>query len=637
MLPVLPLRDTVVFPDTMIPLTIGQERTIKLIDDVLAGDRLLALVTSRDAEVETPGPDLLYPVGTVGLAHKMIKLPDGTMRILVQGLQRVRVKEYVSEEPYLVARTEKIEDVVTRVQGVGRPARQPAGRVQQDRRAGAVPARGARDGRGQRRGARAAHLPHRQHHAHQGRGQAGAARGERRRAAHAQAHRHPHARARRPGAGLQDPERRARRDRQEPARVLPAPAAARHPAGARRDRRAGSGDQRAAPEGRGADAPGGGRQGGPPGARPPQQHLAAERRVSGHPHLPRLDHHAAVERPQRGQPRRGARPRDPGPRPLRPREGQGPHPRVPRGAQAQGRPARADPVLRRPARRGQDEPRPQHRRGDGPQVRAHQRRRRARRGRDPRASPHVRGRDARHHRARHARRRHQQPAVHDRRDRQDGRRLARRSVERDARGAGPGAEHHLPRPLHGPAVRPQPGPLHHHGQPARAHPRAAARPHGDHQPRRLHDRGEAPHREERTWCRGRSRPTASSRDRSRSRTRRIVEIISSYTREAGVRNVEREIGTICRKLAREVAEASNGSRKRFTVNAEARARPARPAARLQRRQAAHQRPGRGHRPRLDAGGRRHPLHRGHGDARQRPPHSDRPARRRDEGVGDGGA
>ncbi len=111
LLPVLPLRDTVVFPDTMIPLTIGQERSIKLIDDVLAGDRLLAMVASKDAEVETPGPDLLYPVGTVGLAHKMIKLPDGTMRILVQGLQRVRVKEYVREEPYLVARTEKIEDV----------------------------------------------------------------------------------------------------------------------------------------------------------------------------------------------------------------------------------------------------------------------------------------------------------------------------------------------------------------------------------------------------------------------------------------------------------------------------------------------------------------------------------------------
>ena len=111
-LPVLPLRDTVVFPDTMIPLTIGQERSIKLIDDVLAGDRLLALVTSRDAEIETPGPELLYPVGTVGLAHKMIKLPDGTMRILVQGLQRVRTGEYTQVEPYLRADVGKIEDVV---------------------------------------------------------------------------------------------------------------------------------------------------------------------------------------------------------------------------------------------------------------------------------------------------------------------------------------------------------------------------------------------------------------------------------------------------------------------------------------------------------------------------------------------
>ena len=111
-LPVLPLRDTVVFPDTMIPLTIGQERSIKLIDDVLAGDRLLALVTSKDAEVEVPGPELLHPIGTVGLAHKMIKLPDGTMRILVQGLQRVHIDKYVQEEPYLEADITKVEDVV---------------------------------------------------------------------------------------------------------------------------------------------------------------------------------------------------------------------------------------------------------------------------------------------------------------------------------------------------------------------------------------------------------------------------------------------------------------------------------------------------------------------------------------------
>ena len=111
-LPVLPLRDTVVFPDTMIPLTVGQERSIKLIDEVLAADRLLVLVASKDAEVEIPGPELLHQIGTVALAHKMVKLPDNTMRILVQGLQRVKITGYTSEEPYLRATIEKLEDVV---------------------------------------------------------------------------------------------------------------------------------------------------------------------------------------------------------------------------------------------------------------------------------------------------------------------------------------------------------------------------------------------------------------------------------------------------------------------------------------------------------------------------------------------
>jgi len=115
-LPVLPLRDTVVFPDTMIPLTIGQERSVKLIDDVLAHNRLLMMVTSKKADLEAPAPTDLFEIGTVGLAHKMVKLPDGTMRILVQGLQRARTLTYVSEEPYLVADIEQIEDVA--VEGV---------------------------------------------------------------------------------------------------------------------------------------------------------------------------------------------------------------------------------------------------------------------------------------------------------------------------------------------------------------------------------------------------------------------------------------------------------------------------------------------------------------------------------------
>ena len=102
-LPVLPVKDTVVFPDIMVPLTIGQERSLKLMDDVMAGDRLLVFVASKDEEVEIPGPADLYTVGTVGLAHKMIKLPDGTMRVLIQGIRRVRVDRFVQEVPYLTA------------------------------------------------------------------------------------------------------------------------------------------------------------------------------------------------------------------------------------------------------------------------------------------------------------------------------------------------------------------------------------------------------------------------------------------------------------------------------------------------------------------------------------------------------
>ncbi|WP_320672904.1 endopeptidase La [Patulibacter defluvii] len=109
-LPVLPLRDTVPVPDTMIPLAIGQERSIKLVDDVLAGDRRLVLVASRDPDVDTPGPDQLYAVGVVGQVARMLKVPDGTLRLLVQGAQRVRIHDYEQTEPYLVAHTEDAPD-----------------------------------------------------------------------------------------------------------------------------------------------------------------------------------------------------------------------------------------------------------------------------------------------------------------------------------------------------------------------------------------------------------------------------------------------------------------------------------------------------------------------------------------------
>jgi ATP-dependent Lon protease len=109
-LPVLPLKDTVVFPDSMTPLAIGQERSIQLVDDVIGGERLLALVTVRDPEVEAPGWSDLYEIGTAAIVHKMIRVPDGTLRILVQGLRRVHLEEPVADDPYLVARFAVVPD-----------------------------------------------------------------------------------------------------------------------------------------------------------------------------------------------------------------------------------------------------------------------------------------------------------------------------------------------------------------------------------------------------------------------------------------------------------------------------------------------------------------------------------------------
>jgi ATP-dependent Lon protease len=100
-LPVLPLRETIPLPDTLTPLAVGQERSIRLVDDVLRGNRMLVMVASRNPEIEAPGPEDLYDVGVVGAIARMIKVPDGTMRVLVQGGQRVHIDHWVRETPYL--------------------------------------------------------------------------------------------------------------------------------------------------------------------------------------------------------------------------------------------------------------------------------------------------------------------------------------------------------------------------------------------------------------------------------------------------------------------------------------------------------------------------------------------------------
>jgi ATP-dependent Lon protease len=109
---VLPLRDSVTFPDLVIPLNIGQPRSLELVNEVLRGDRSIVLVAGRDPEVESPGPAELYSVGVLGAIARMVRLPDGTLRVLIQGGPRVTVKEWVGTEPYLVAEVEHARDRV---------------------------------------------------------------------------------------------------------------------------------------------------------------------------------------------------------------------------------------------------------------------------------------------------------------------------------------------------------------------------------------------------------------------------------------------------------------------------------------------------------------------------------------------
>ncbi len=103
-LPILPLSGVVVFPMTAMPLRVGKPRSVRLVDDAVSGKRLVGLVTSRDANLEEPGPDDVYRVGTVAAVQRLFKSPDGTITLIAHGLMRIRVEEFTGETPYLTAR-----------------------------------------------------------------------------------------------------------------------------------------------------------------------------------------------------------------------------------------------------------------------------------------------------------------------------------------------------------------------------------------------------------------------------------------------------------------------------------------------------------------------------------------------------
>src|SRR5215207_6994348 len=112
-LPILPLRDTVLFPNSFMPLAVAREASVRLIDEATATGRMIGVFSKREASTEEPLQEDLYPIGTATHIHKMFKLPDGSLRLIVQGLARVRLERIVQTRPYLRGAVEEAPEIDT--------------------------------------------------------------------------------------------------------------------------------------------------------------------------------------------------------------------------------------------------------------------------------------------------------------------------------------------------------------------------------------------------------------------------------------------------------------------------------------------------------------------------------------------
>ncbi|MGC8971504.1 MAG: endopeptidase La [bacterium] len=124
-LPILPLRETVIFPAMVAPIVVGREKSIKLIDDVAVGNKMFGVVAQKDPQVDEPNTDQVYQIGTVCTIIRMLKFPDGTTRLLVQGISRIRINHFIETEPYFKANIEPIQELyelTIEIQGLMRNA-----------------------------------------------------------------------------------------------------------------------------------------------------------------------------------------------------------------------------------------------------------------------------------------------------------------------------------------------------------------------------------------------------------------------------------------------------------------------------------------------------------------------------------
>ncbi len=491
-LPVLPLKDVVVFPYIILPLSVSREKSINAVDAALAEQRIIMLVAQRDGQNDTPRPEDLYQVGTVAAIMRMLKLPDGRIRLLVQGLTRARLDSVLAEEPYIKAKITRLEEPETpdelppEHEALLRSVKQNLEKsvaLGKNISPEVMVIAGNLDDPARLADLAASNLDLKLEEAQK-------------------------------ILESTDPIERLRLVNDNLAKEITVLTMQQEISSQARGEMDKSQREyylrqqlRAIQQelGEGEEI---------------SEELDAYRKVIADKKIPQeaaTEIEKQIKRLERSHPdsaetaiirtyldwmtglpwsvtsddseghRAGAP--DPGRGPLRHREGQGAHPRVPRGPRPEAEPQGPDPLLRRPARRRKDLARALHRARAGPQVRPPLARRRARRGGDPRPPPHLRRRDARAHHPGHPPGRDVQPRLHAGRDRQDRRRLPRRSVGGPPRGPRSGAELHLPRPLPLGALRPLEGPLHRDRQRAGPDPGRVPGPHGGDPPVRLHGRG----------------------------------------------------------------------------------------------------------------------------------------------------
>ena len=482
--PVLPLRDIVVFPHMIVPLFVGREKSIRALEEVMKADKPILLATQMNAADDDPATDAIFSTGTLAKVLQLLKLPDGTVKVLVEGDSRARIKAYLPTEGYYEAEAEAVADdpidpieaealsrsVVSEFENYVKLNKKISPEV--------VAAVTQIEDYGKLADTIASHLAVK--------------------LADKQAILEIHSIAKRfeKCLGLMESEisvlQVEKRIRTRVKRQMEKTQREYYLNEQMKAIQKELGDEDGKDEMSELEdrikktklTQGSARQ----GARRGQEaaaDVADVRRGDGGAQLSRLaavDPVAEEVEDQEGPARRAGDPRR---RSFRPRQGQGTHRRVSGGAAARQQADRADPLPRRPARRRQDLARQVDRQGDGARIRAHVARRRARRSGDPRPSAHLHRLDARQGHPVDAQGEDLQPALPARRDRQDGDGFPRRSVVGAARGARSRAERCVQRPLPRGRLRSVERDVRDHRQHAQ-HPAGADGPHGDHPHRRLH-------------------------------------------------------------------------------------------------------------------------------------------------------